>query len=85
MKKLILASLILSSCVFAETGNEVQIADLKEAVYKLIKNQKGFSARKTQTVYKMIPRERSYLDGHIENYIKKNKHLLPVSNSENIK
>lgn len=85
MKKVILAAIIVSSFSFAEMGNEVQIADLKEAVYKLIKNQRGLSKNRTQIVYKMIPREKSYLDGHITNFVKKNRHLLPVSSTENIK
>lgn len=85
MKKLILASMILSNFSFAEMGNEVQIADLKEAVYKLIKNQRRLSRHRTQIVYKMIPREKSYLDGYIKNFVKRNKHLLPLSGSGNIK
>jgi len=89
MKKIISVSIILSSLTFAEIGNQVQIADLKEAVYKLIKKQKELKREldksNKQIVYKMIPREKSYLDGYLENYVKNNKHLLPVSGKESIK
>lgn len=78
MKKSIIALLLMTAFASAETGNQVSISDLKEAVYKLIIMQEKMKNEQPKVIVKQMPeQQRSYLDDYIENYVEQNKHLLP--------
>lgn len=75
MKKVVLfVSFVVS--IYAETGNQATIADLKEAVYKLIiMNEK--KSGNAKVVYKPLYTNRSYLDKYIKEYVRANGKYLP--------
>lgn len=78
MKKFLLVFVLLGSVVFAETGNQVTMSDLKEAVFKLIVENKQLSnkVRDQKIVYKELEIGRSDLDPLIANFVRENKHLI---------
>jgi hypothetical protein len=76
MRNKITLYLLLSAFTFAETGNQVTISDLKEAVYKLIVNNEKNKSPKV--IIKNFPTtKKSYLDKHIRSFVSRNKNLLP--------
>ena len=76
MKKILLL-LCLGGYLFAETGNQATIADLKEAVYKLILLNEKNHHKKVKVIYKPLHTSHSYLDKYIKAYVEKNKSYLP--------
>jgi len=77
MKKLILCSILITSASFAASGNQANIADLKEAVYKLILlNEKQRRANPTVS-YKPLTTGQSHLDSYLKSYVQKNRQYLP--------
>jgi hypothetical protein len=76
MKKNIIVFLLLATFTFGETGNQVTISDLKEAVYKLIVNNEKH--KRPKVIIKNFPTaKKSYLDKHIRSFVSRNKNLLP--------
>jgi len=78
MKKTLIITTLLTSLSFGVTGNQASIADLKEAVYKLILLNERNTPRKQKVVYKPLTTKKSYLDKYIKQYVQKNRSLLPI-------
>ncbi len=77
MKKILIGLVLMANLSFGATGNQASIADLKEAVYKLILLNEKNKPRTTKVVYKPLVTKKSYLDKHIKQYVQKNRNLLP--------
>lgn len=82
MKKYLILVFLLSSFGFSETGNQVGIADMKEAIARLIVETRNLSAKvdKRHVIYEKVPLEKSYLDPYIADFVKRNRNALPVNN-----
>ena len=78
MKKILIATVLMANFSFGASGTQASIADLKEAVYKLILLNEKNRPRTTKVVYKPLVTQKSYLDKHIKSYVQKNKKYLPT-------
>jgi hypothetical protein len=78
MKKGIISLLLIATFASAETGNQVSISDLKEAIYKLIIMQEKMRVEQQKSNVQRTPYlQKDHLDNYIENYVEQNKRLLP--------
>lgn len=82
MKIYIFFLVILSSFGFCETGNQVGMADMKEAIARLIVETRNVAAQvdRGRVVYEKVPLEKNYLDPYIADFVKRNKNTLPTIN-----
>lgn len=78
MKKVLIVLVLMANFSFGASGNQASIADLKEAVYKLILLNEKNKPRTTKVVYKPLVTKKSYLDKYIKSYVQKNKKYLPA-------
>jgi len=77
VKKVLIATALMANFSFGASGNQASIADIKEAVYKLIIFNEKYRVPRPKVVYKPLTTKKSYLDKYIKSYVQKNKKYLP--------
>lgn len=68
---------MMTTASFSASGNQANIADLKEAVYKLITMNEKQRRANPVIAHKPLTTNQSHLDPYIKSYVQKNRQYLP--------